>query len=479
MQEEKAVHRVRDRMLSFLVVLAGVFATDTILFSKYCYMAIIGLLGLLGLIHVGSQNGSVVRKLGNNSSLACLGLYMFMIVAGKQIVNLVANGISGSLTAGFGNVIYVIGAALFFSLYSIKKIRLFCSAYIITFCGIFLFTGKWTLYDLGDVSRTIGIYLNPNILALFSLGTLFFSLLFYSRVGKAGKVGYLFSGALATASILNSGSRAMYIGMISAILLVILISARKNVFKLQARSLLIQTCISLFVMIAMVLLFMPRMENAIIDNVHDIDKTDSSVCGIIFSSKSSENDSGDVWAESDNIVENQEKFEEKQENSVVQVKPQRQVNSQIEIHNEKNAVMSKEDSTTGIDRLFSRHLTLAGAISTNRRFAIWKRYLERFGEYWLFGTGPNEDGLYFPEFSRIYVPHNLFVNIVFKYGFFALPLLMLALWKCFRPIMHKKHSLDSTICLFCMLSCCVFSLFHDTIDYPIFWCIFALTLRMI
>lgn len=439
----KRVHvntRLKNDVVSILVIFAGVCATDTPFFSKYCYMVLITLLGLLGVIQVKRQNLAVFRKLRHNRYLVYLGIYMLLITSSRQIGEFLSDGDISHLSAGLGNVIYVLGAAMFFSLYSKERICLFCGSYVTFFCCVFLLTGKWILYDYGDVSRTIGIYFNPNYLAFFALGSVCFSLILYYYSGKFIKTICIISIGLSLAAIINSGSRAMYIGVIISLVIILFnlffhFAQRRMVSSKKAER-IIAFVISLFVIVSVAgAYFSPHMGNAIIDAVHGVDRTSEPIWSLCAPAKDTNN------------VETLEKLRE-------------------------------ENSSDGIERILNGAYTTGGSFSTNRRLDIWKSYLERFNEYWLFGSSPIDNGFYFPEFSRVYVTHNTFLNIIFQYGILALLFFIFALWNCFFPASKVRYLSSRNICELCLLSFCVFSCFHDIVDYPLFWCVIALTLRL-
>ena len=414
-------------ILDILIVLAGISATGTIYISKYVYIICITILCTCEIFHLVKTH-ALQKTIKNYIFFITLGLYSISLVLGKQILNLYENGITSSLVSDFGNCIYIIGAALLFGFYSKRKTNLFINSYILGFVGSFIMTGQDTLYDVGNVCRTLGAYDNPNHLAMHASAAFFFSLLFcIKRVGPSINLFYSAAAAISLAAIINSGGRAMILGLLVVFLCALfllglyMLCGKIHIKRNEVNRNIVIYLWFTVILVATISLYLPKVQNARINLASNATVKKNT------NQDSNKND----------------------ERSVIKI----------------------------LDRMEDKKLTSAASFTENRRFDIWSGYIKHMNEYILFGSDINKDGLYFTEYGRVYASHNMIFYILFKYGIVGFLLFIMLLTHIFLQFIHKRRkTIELYIYYGCLLSLCIFGMLHESTKFPVFWCVIGLAI---
>lgn len=419
---------IREKSVTFLNIIAicsGITVNIPLPTFKYLFLitAFIAISYSIAFIFC-NKTGYINR--GNFLYLS-IGIYLFLLITGKRILSLAFVTENISIITGFGEVIYVLFGFFFFSMCELKKIKLFMIAYAATFTGYFLLFGQNTLYDIGNVCRTVGAYGNPNTLALYGGVSLCFSLYLLNMADKRKYIYALMAG-ISLAGVINSASRSMYLGILISLFCVgtyfILFQKRRHSFLLNRRSLLL-AAFFLITAIAISFAYYPRSENAVINYV---DKGNA--------------DKG-----------NAEKARQKSS--------------------------AREEAVTVIDRMVGKkEETETSSFEGNKRFEIWNEYFNKTDDYLLLGADIDSGSLYFSESWRTYDPHNSFIYFLYKYGILGLALFILLLIQVFTLTLSKGRLLKQQYILLFGLCIVLFhGMFHDAVKTGIFWCVLGLTYR--
>lgn len=350
------------------------------------------------------------------------GIYLILLISGKRFLSFFYLTENISIITGFGEAIYVLFGFIFFSMCELKKIKLFMLAYVATFTGCFLLFGQITLYDLGNVCRTIGAYGNPNTLALYGGVSLCFSL-YLLNMTERKKYFFVLMAGISLAGVINSASRSMYLGILMSLFCVgiffMLFQKKKGSFLLSRRSL---SLMAFFVLTSMFISFAyyPRSENAVI-NYADTKKTD----------------------------------EVRQKSS------------------------NRDGAVSVIDRMVGKkEETQTSSFEGNKRFKIWGEYFNKIDDYLMLGADIDSGSLYFSESWRTYDPHNSFIYFLYKYGIPGLALFILLLIQAFTLTLSKgRLSKQQYILLFGFCAVLFHGMFHDAVKTGVFWCVMGITFR--
>lgn len=213
MNDTSAVKTIGKGLFYFLVVVAGITANLPLPYCKYSFLAVIMIL-LAYTAFIMIKQKKVMSFLKQNKFLFLFGIYIAVVVTIKHIVAYFDAESHLSLITGYGEVLYALFGIIFFYMFLKESMLWFSAAYVLTFSITFLFTGRNTLYDYGNVCRTVGAYENPNVLALYGCMALFLSL-FLANYSKRKGI-YVIPLAISSAAIINSTSRAMYLALIAS-----------------------------------------------------------------------------------------------------------------------------------------------------------------------------------------------------------------------------------------------------------------------
>lgn len=414
--------------ISIIVVVAGVTANIPIPYFKYPYLFLVMLLIILAIIYL-FINKKIPTFIKENWLFLSFGIYLCCIVTSKHILMFLEKNSEMSLLTGYGEVLYILFGLFFFNVYSEKKILLFMKSYVYTFVVAFLIYGKNTLYDYGNICRTIGVYENPNTLALYACVALYFSLFLYRYAKKKLKAIYFVTASVSVASIINTTSRAMYLAVAaSSVFFLFTLFIKKYKRKYEWKNVIIKDSLSLCVFVLtvafFVILYYPKAENATVDATKD---------------------------EIEQVLESQMNRES-------------QTNNKGENHkNIYNRIFGKEQSTVG------------ASVKNNTRFDIWKEYLKNIKEYFLWGNREGNDALFFEDYDRMYVPHNIFLSVFYKYGFIGLILFCFVLLIPAVTVL-KERQINMGQCILFMGMCAllIYGLLHEATNTGIFWSMIGL-----
>ena len=377
-----------------------------------------------------------VSFLKQNKPLILFGVYIALLVTIKHIIIYFDNTRSISLFTGFGEVVYVLFGLMFFYVFSKEKIVLFSMAYVLTFTFAFIIFGRNTLYDYGNVCRTIGAYENPNVLALYACTALYMSLLLINMKKNKSKYLYIVSAGIAFACVMITTSRAMYLGILGSCLIflfVILIAKDRKKYKWSDVFKNKITYIVLFTIttICTIVLYYPKIENATVDG------TKGELANILAEREVSEKDTGQTDIEQNDV-------------------------NQTEI-GILNRVLSDANLSEG------------STFKSNTRFKIWIEYLSHLNEYVLWGNYEGNDVMFFPEYERNYVPHNIFISILYKYGLIAFFIFIFILLKpVYIVLKERKIQINQDLLFMCMCSFAIFGMLHEATSTGIFWSIIGM-----
>ena len=397
-------------ILNILIILTGVTIQTQAFSFRYIFLisaAVFVLITIVMLI-LSSQMSAVISK---EKILSAFMIYIFIVVTVKQIMALTENGISLSLVSGYGNVIYISFALFLMSVYSDSRKKMFFCSYITSFTGIFVFTGFNTLYDFGNVCRTISVFSNPNILAVYASVSLFASLIMIKVIKKPYRFIFVFTAAAAAAAVVNSSCRAIIFGLLisAGAAAVLFVLKEKRAPKISKESVIVWACVLILSMV-LIQVYFPVPENAVIDYV-----------------------------------------------------------------NEGPYIVSDDDDVktiSGADRILNNdQIRDPASYKENLRFVIWKGYAEKINDYFWFGTSSaGKERLYIDALDVEYAPHNILVYTFYEYGIFGFILFCLLLIRvCCMIIRMKSLSRTWILTLICLGTLVLFGLLHDAVNKSMFW----------
>lgn len=430
-------NRWKDIAISFLVVTAGVTINLPVPYFKYVFLLFAFLLSIISLMELWSQK-SLSDFVKSNFIFVLLSVYVFLLVGIKKLIQ-ISNGELDSAISGFGEPMYILFALLFFGAFPKEKIILFLLSFAGSFMMIFLFTGHYTLFDIGNVCRTISVYENPNTLSVYAVvAGCFFMILALHFTKKWLKYSCVVGAAVAFSAIVNASSRAMYGGLAIACIIFIGVliyqkGIKKKVIRISVSSV---SYIGLFAVAAalFIVIYIPTPDNAIIDTTGKNLSVEESV--------STE-------------VEQPTKEDES---------------------SDEHDVESDDSLLTGVERLINNDdLSTPAAIKTNVRFVIWQRYLSNVSLDTFFGSEPGVTSLFFEEYGRDYAPHNILLYMLFVHGVIGVCLFMLLLIKLVY-FFFKRHPFENNyvILVLCASALIAYGMLHNLANIGIFWCIIGM-----
>ena len=433
-----------NAILSVLIVFSGVFLHLPIWHFKYLYMICAGCVSALACIKI-CLDGSIKSWIKENWVYLIFVVYLFLLVTVKKLIQ-IRNGTMDSIITGYGEPLYALFALLFFGAFSKKKIKLFMLAFVGTYVVVYSSTGFYSLYDVGNVCRSISLYENPNILSVYAVVSLAFSILLAVQTLKpVVRCFFALCGALSVSAIINSSSRAMYLGIVAAALLFVAMIiyfrvVQKRRFRLTMKF-LPYICVFLAASAIFIYVYRPLPERAIINLVEDENVQETTATSA---------------TESENLVD-----------SSLQTTP--------EPENQETAV-SNSSVLFGVDRITNdEDLTITASATENIRFFIWKTYLDRVSLDTFWGSDPGTDTLYFEDYGRDYAPHNVLIYMLFLYGvpgLFLFLLLLIYFAKAFFT--RKTFSVCYSVAVLCFFALLVYGMFHTVSKDAVFWCIVGL-----
>ena len=178
-------------IISVMAVLCGVTINTPFPYFKYIFLLLASIVivhSFIGLVY----SKTLINFFKNNWMVCLLPLFMIVLVTIKHILVL---GQGVSPITGYGEILYIIFAIVACSLWRKEHLFLFLEAYVLTFTLVFIFTGHLTLYDVGYVCRTIGVYGNPNVLSLYAFASMFFSFLLFIYIKIKLRYIFLMTGS--------------------------------------------------------------------------------------------------------------------------------------------------------------------------------------------------------------------------------------------------------------------------------------------
>lgn len=416
-----AFQTIGKGLFYFLVIVAGITANLPLPYCKYTFLAVIMIL-LAYTAFMMIKQKKILPFLKQNKTLFLFGIYISIVVTIKHIVAFFDAESQLSLITGYGEVLYALFGIIFFYMFLKESIFWFSAAYVLTFSITFLFTGRNTLYDYGNVCRTVGAFENPNVLALYGCMALFLSLLLASNSKRKGI--YIIPLAISAAAIINTTSRAMYLALVAScvffLFLVIILnrSALRDCAKFIKHNIIL---IVLFLLATVLFsyVYSPKIENATVDGTKGgLEK--------VLNEKETEEEMG-------------------QEDKVIE-------------ENVYKRLVSDDNSTEG------------STVKNNTRFVIWKEYMSHLDEYIWGGNREGNDAMYFPDYGRNYMPHNMFISIFYKYGIVGIVLFVIILVKMLWTVLKERCAYLQRNLLF--VGICTFiayGMFHDLTNTGIFW----------
>lgn len=423
----KRMGTIGNVLLGIFIMCTGITANIPLPYFKYLFLVLSILLIVCAGIFLLIKK-ELLMFVKTNKIFVLFGLYLFFLVTIKHIIIYFDSETSLSLVTGYGEVVYVLFGLLFFYVFSKEKITLFLVSYVLTFTTAFILFGKNTLYDYGGVCRTIGAYENPNTLALYACVALYMSFILLNNKNKLRCL-YVVTAGIAFACILITTSRAMYLAIAgSCVVFIFLILFAKRKSKIIWKNKVIYAILFVMTAICVVLLYYPKVENAIVDGT-------KGELAEILAQKEENNIEGSTSSGTDT-----------------------QIGTEIF-----NRVLSDENLSEGASK------------KNNTRFGIWKEYLRHIDEYILWGNYEGNDSMFFPEYNRNYVPHNIFISVLYKYGIMGLLLFAFILLKPVYTILkERKIQINQYILFTCMCAFVIYGMLHEATSTGIFWSIIGM-----
>lgn len=407
-------------LLNILIIIAGISLNMPLPGFKYIFLLSAILLSGIGSIHILKEK-VLFLFIKNNWSYILFCTLSFLIIAIKRIIML-GNGQDISIITGFGEVVLAAFGLIFACGFSYNQKKVLMEAYVLTFATAFILWGKNTLYDYGNVCRTIGAYTNPNILALYASVAFFMSLLLVYNTKTVQKYIFVITSSISLACIIHTSSRAMYLALL--IVCAIYLGTRLFAFlknkgnchiKVVSKSQVLNLILFVSMLLICLWIYYPKLENVVIDATE-----------------------GEV----EKVLE------------------------------EENSQMANR---TGVafDRILNEGgLSDRATIADNSRFDIWKEYFLHIKEYFWFGNQTGSEVLYLEAYGRDFVAHNMLISTFYKYGIFVLFIFGIVLLRPFCYfITSKKVKKNLGILILALCAIGGYGMLHETTTTGVFWMI--------
>ena len=401
------INKKTNAVLNILIVAAGITIQTQVLFFKYFFLAAAVMLVCLSAFILFRQK-CVLPFIRKNLLFLIFVTYVVVLVTVKKILSF-GNPASPSVLSGYGEIVSFMFGVLLTSVYSRKKVIIFFASYTVSFAVLFLFTGFDTLYDFGNICRTVGAFLNPNVLAQYATASMFFSLILFNYGKSSLRSVFLVTASVSCAAAVNSASRSIFLGIIFAaaaaliVFLVYLLLKKNNFPRISAKG-AASAALFLLLSVLFVFVYIPKPENAVIDYMSGQEGEDKEADTNIF-----------------------------------------------------RGIFSEDEDQK--------------PVQNDRRWGIWKGYLGRIEEYFLFG---NEDSgtevLYLENMGREFAPHNMLISCLFRYGIFGLILFTAVLLKIACTVLKLgRADLLNMLLFMCYCGMLLYGLLHEITKISVFW----------